>query len=54
MFFPEGIGEDTGGKGVIILIKNLNMNGELIGKGWKYGLIEVDLMPTLVERLIHS
>ena len=37
-----------GGK-VVILVKNLNMNGEFIGEGWKYGLIEVDLMPTLAD-----
>ena len=30
------------------------MNGEFIGEGWKYGLIEVDLMPTLAESLLHS
>ena len=30
------------------------MNGEFIGEGWKYGLIEVDLMPTLAERLFPS
>ena len=25
------------------------MNGEFIGEGWKYDLIEVDLMPTLAD-----
>ena len=27
------------------------MNGEFIGEGWKYGLIEVDLMPTLADEI---
>ena len=56
-FFPRVLsliktGEDTGNG--FSLVKNLNMNGEFIGEGWKYGLIEVDLMPTLAERLLHS
>ena len=33
----------------MIFFLNLNMNGEFIDAGWKYGLIEVDLMPTLTE-----
>ena len=27
------------------------MNGEFIVEGWKYGLIEVDLMPTLADEI---
>ena len=53
MFFSEGIGEDTGGKGVS-LEKNLNMNGEFIDVVGKNGLIEVELMPTPDERVLHS
>ena len=35
----------------VMLVKNLNMNGEFIVEGWKYGLIEVDLMPTLADEI---
>ena len=42
-------GEDTGNG--FSLDKNLNMNGEFIVEGWKYGLIEVDLMPTLADEI---
>ena len=27
------------------------MNGEFMVEGWKYGLIEVDLMPTLADEI---
>ena len=51
LFFPESILEVLGEE---CSLKNLNVSGELIGEGWKYGLIVVDLMPTLAERLLHS
>ena len=54
MFFPRvssliKIGEDTGNG--FSLDKNLNMHGAFIVEGWKYGLIEVDLMPTLADEI---
>ena len=36
---------------VVMLVKNLNMNAEFMVEGWKYGLIEVDLMPTLADEI---
>ena len=42
-------GKDTGNG--FSLDKNLNMNGEFIVEGWKYGQIEVDLMPTLADEI---
>ena len=50
VLFPRVSERILGGREVI-LDQNLNMNGEFIGEGWKYGLIEVDLMPTLADEI---
>ena len=42
-----------GEKGVV-LVKNLNMDGESIAVVGNNGLIEVDLKPTIDGRVLHS
>ena len=52
--FPKSIVSDQDRRGYwewFSLDKNLNMNGEFIVEGWKYGLIEVDLRPTLADEI---
>ena len=42
------------GEKEVVLIKNLNMDGGSIAVVGNKGLIEVDLMPTLDGRVLHS